>query len=104
MFLPAEIIAVMSHFAPAFTRPSYEKAVVLIVGTVLAKGRRTVTGALRAVGKGKETRWSKYHHLLNRARWSGLQVGQILLNLIVNTLLKADEPITIAVDETLERR
>ncbi len=104
MFLPAEIIAVMSHFAPAFTRRSYEKAVVLIIGTILAKGRRTVTGALRAVGKGKETRWSKYHHLLNRARWSGLQVGQILLNLIVNTLLKTDETITIAVDETLERR
>ena len=50
MVLPAEIIPVLAHFAPAFTTPTYQKALVLIVGVILAKGRRTVTSALRAVG------------------------------------------------------
>ena len=46
MFLPAEIIAVLAHFQPAFTQPSYQKVVVLLVGTILARGRRTVTVAV----------------------------------------------------------
>lgn len=104
MFLPAEIIAVLAHFAPAFTQPTYQKSLVLVVGSILAKGRRTVTSALRAVGKGQASGWSKYHQVLNRARWSGLAVSQRLLCLIVATFVTAGAVVTIAVDETLERR
>ena len=32
MFLPAEIILVLAHFAPAFSEPTYQKALVLVVG------------------------------------------------------------------------
>jgi len=104
MNLPAEIIGVLAHIAPAFTAATYQKAVVLVVGTLLAKGRRTVTAALRAVGLQHEPGWSKYHHVLNRAVWSGLEVSRRLLLLIVATFVSADAPITITVDETLERR
>lgn len=104
MFLPAEIILVLAHFAPAFTEPTYEKVLVLVVGTILAKGRRTVTNALRAVGKAQDTDWSKYHHVLNRAKWSGLAVSHLLLRLVVTTFMTAGAVVTIAVDETLERR
>lgn len=104
MFLPAEIIPVLAHFAPAFSEPTYQKAVVLVVGTLLAKGRRTVTAALRAVGLEHEAGWSKYHQVLNRAAWSGLVVSRLLLVLIVATFVAADAPVTLTVDETLERR
>lgn len=104
MFLPAEIIPILFHFAPAFTLPSHRKGVTLVIGTLLARGRRTVASALRAVGKGEDRGWSKYHHLLNRCQWSGLQVSQLLLNLIVATFVRYGEWIVIAVDETLERR
>ena len=67
MFLPAEIILVLGHFAPAFTQPTYRKVEVLVVGTLLAKGRRTVTAALRIVGLGQTPGWTKYHQVLNRA-------------------------------------
>ena len=83
MFLPAEIIAVIACFQPAFTKPTYQKGIELIIGTILARGRRTITGALRAIGKGQETNWSKYHHVLNRAKWSGLEVSRRLVKLIV---------------------
>ena len=104
MFLPAEIIPILFHFAPAFAQPSHQKGVTLVIGTLLARGRRTVTSALRAVGKGKDRGWSKYHHLLNRCQWSGLQVSHLLLELIVTTFVREGEWIVIAVDETLERR
>lgn len=104
MFLPAEIILILSHFAPVFTQPTYQKGVELVIGTILAKGRRTVTSALRAVGKGQGQGWSKYHQVLNRARWSGLAVSQVLVQLIVSTFVGSGDVVTIAVDETLERR
>ena len=103
MFLPAEIIPILAQFAPVFTAPTYQKALVLVVGTILAKGRRTVTSALRAVGHTQTADWAKYHHVLNRARWSGLQVSERLLLVLVATFGAAGG-VTIAVDETLERR
>src|SRR5512137_2977938 len=103
MFLPAEIIPVLAHFAPVFTTPTYQKALVLVVGTILAKGRRTVTSALRAVGHTQTTDWAKYHHVLNRACWSGLRVSHLLLAVLVATWCPTGQ-VTVAVDETLERR
>lgn len=104
MFLPSEIITVFAHFAPAFTQPSYRKVVVLLAGTILARGRRTVTAALRAVGYQQHQQWTKYHHLLNRANWSGLQVSALLLQLLVTTLVIAGATVDLVIDETLERR
>lgn len=104
MFLPPEIITVIAHFAPAFTRPSYRKVVVLLVGTILARGRRTVTAALRSVGLQQHKQWAKYHHLLNRASWSGLRVSRLLLQLLVTTFVATRATVDLVIDETLERR
>ncbi len=104
MLLPREIIPIIACFRPAFSETTYQKAVELIVGTVLARGRRTVASALRAIGKEQETSWSKYHHVLNRAKWSGMKVSRLLLTLIVATFVPREGIVTIAVDETLERR
>jgi len=104
MFLPSEIITVLAYFAPAFTQPSYRKVVVLLAGTILVRGRRTVTAALRAVGLQQDKGWAKYHHLLNRASWSGLWVSQLLLRLLVSTFVASGATVDLVIDETLERR
>jgi hypothetical protein len=103
MFLPTEIIPILAQFAPVFAAPTYQKALVLVVGTILAQGRRTVTSALRAVGHTQTADWAKYHHVLNRARWSGLQLSARLLLLLIAAFAPAGR-VTIVVDETLERR
>lgn len=104
MSLPAEIIPLIEAFRPVFTEPTYRKVLVLLIGTILARGRRTVTAALRAVGKEEDGDWSKYHHVLNRSKWDGLWLSKILLHLIVKRFYAIGEIITITVDETLERR
>ena len=43
MSLPEPIIALLASFQPVFTNPTWQKALVLLVGTLLARGRRTVT-------------------------------------------------------------
>jgi len=104
MFLPPEIITVLARFAPAFTQPSYRKVVVLVAGTILARGRRTVIAALRAVGLQQDQHWAKYHHLLNRASWSGLRVSELMLQLLVTTFVTVGGTVDLVIDETLERR
>src|SRR5262249_42183222 len=70
---------------------------------VLAVGRRTVTAALRIMGRARERHFTNYHRVLNRDAWSCLAAGQVLLGLIL-AVLPADAPIVLAADDTLERR
>lgn len=99
-----EIIQLLSVFAIAFTAPTWKKALVLLFGTILTPGRRTVTAALRAMGLADEERFEKYHRVLNRDRWSPWVISQILLSLIIQLCLPAGAPLLLVVDETLERR
>lgn len=104
MSLPLPIIRVLAPFRSVFTVPTWEKAQVLLVGTLLARGRRTVTAALRQAGHAGDGRFSVFHQVLNRASWSALELSRHLLRAILVAFLAADETVTIVIDETLERR
>ena len=99
-----EIIQLLSVFSVAFTAPTFSKVLVLIFGTILAPGRRTVTAALRMMGLGNDPHYSKYHRVLNRDRWSPWLVSKVLLRLIVMIFIAAEAPLLLVIDETLERR
>lgn len=104
MSLPVAIIAVLAPFEPLFTQPTWRNACVLLVGTLLARGRRTVTTALRLTGHTTDPHFNVFHHVLNRARWVPLAVSRRLLLCLVATFVSPDAPVEIVVDETLERR
>src|SRR5215469_12752438 len=104
MPLPDPIIEVLAVFRPLFTAPTWRKLMTLLIGTLLANGRRTVAGALRTSGNGMAGNWSSFHQVLNRARWSPLAVSRHLLLLIVETFVPADACVELVIDETLERR
>src|SRR3954471_20071961 len=97
-------LSVLMPFAVAFTAPTFRHVLVLVSGTILASGRRTVAAALRAVGLGEERRFATYHRVLNRGVWSALAVSRLLLDLLVRTFLASDAPLDLVVDGTLERR
>ncbi len=101
--LPASIVPILIPFAPLFTAPTWRHVQVLLIGALLAQGPRTVAAVLRVVGLGGERRFEKYHRVLSRAQWSGLQGAKILLGLLV-MLLPRDWPVWVGVDETIERR
>ncbi|MBI4772053.1 MAG: transposase, partial [Chloroflexi bacterium] len=102
--LPAEIVQLLSVFAVAFTAPTFARVVPLIVGTILAPGRRTVASALRMVGLADDEHFTNYHRVLNRNRWSPWILSKLLLALIIQVFLSANLPIILLVDDTLERR
>jgi hypothetical protein len=102
--LPNSAIAFLLIFAPLFSVPVWEHVQVLITGAILCQGPRTVTAILRMMWLDQETSFCKYHRVLSRAKWSGLQGAKILLGLLVALFLIAGLPIIIGVDETIERR
>jgi hypothetical protein len=104
MPLPDPIIEVLTVFRPLFTAPTWRKSMILLTGTLLAQGRRTVATALRASGNDQAANWSLFHQVLNRARWSPLAVSRQLLLLIVETFVPAGACVDLVIDETLERR
>ena len=104
MSLPDPIIQILLHFRPVFTRPTWHKVLVLVVGTLLARGRRTVTAALKQMGLQDNEDFTLFHQVLNRASWSCLGMSRLLLQLLVSTFVEAGGTVRIVIDETLERR
>jgi DDE superfamily endonuclease len=100
----APIITLLEPFRPLFTAPTWKKMLTLLRGTLLARGRRTVTAALWQTGHEQDPHFSTFHQVLNRARWSPLQASQRLLRLIMETFGQAGGTLDIVIDETLERR
>jgi hypothetical protein len=101
--LPVELVPLIVSFAPCFSQRVFEHAKILLVGAILAVGKRTVTSALRVLGLSQEEHFQNYHRVLNRARWSALALSRVLLELLVHTLA-AEGPLVIGLDDTLERR
>jgi hypothetical protein len=99
----ADILPGLSVFAPAMTAPTYQNALTLLCGTLLASGPRTVTAALRALGL-TDANFSRYHRFFTRARWSPMLLSRLLLGLLVRTFVPPGEVLRLLVDETLERR
>lgn len=101
--LPAELLPLIVEFAPLFSKRVWEQAEVLLVGAILAPGKRTVTSCLRVMGLSEEKRFEKYHRVLNRARWSAFAASRIILRLVVTAFAPSGE-IIIGLDDTIERR
>ena len=101
--LPARFAAVILCFAPLFRERSWRHAEVLLIGAILAPGRRTVTSILRIAGLCRERRFTNYHRVLNRAAWSGRAAGRVLLGLLLDAFAPKG-PVLLGLDDTIERR
>jgi len=101
--LPDEYNTLFKAFQPYFSKRVWQLAVVLIVGAILAPGKRTVTAILRIMGLSQERHFQNYHRVLNRAIWSNLALSAVLLQLLIRTFLPVG-PVVIGIDETIERR
>ena len=101
--LPESIIAIFTAFAPLFSSQVWCHAQILMIGALLAPGKRTVTSVLSVMGLSKTKRFATYHRVLNRAVWSTGQGSRILLGLLVCAFCPTG-CVVLGVDETIERR
>ena len=100
---PSEFQTVIIPYLGLFSRRVFAHVQLLVVGALLAPGKRTVTAALRIVGLSQQSSWHKYHRVLSRARWSARAASRVLLGQLVAAFLPAG-PLVFGLDETLERR
>lgn len=101
--LPCAVRQVLAPFAPLFSTRVFRHAVLLVIGSILAPGRRTVTAALRMLGLEASLQFQNYHRVLSRARWCTRRAGQVLLQQLVDAFAP-EGPLVFGLDDTIERR
>jgi hypothetical protein len=101
--LPPAITSAIIPFRPLFSQPVFEHARELVLGAILAPGRRTVASVLRVLGRADDTRFIRFHRVLSRARWSARLAAKVLLRMLVSRFAP-DGEVVIGIDDTIERR
>src|SRR5262245_60043926 len=101
--MPCEFVALIVAFAPLFSKPVFQHAPVLLLGAILAPGKRTVTAALRVMGLSQDAQCQNYHRVLNLALWSSLTASQVRLGLLGRAFASTGT-IVLGLDDTIERR
>src|SRR4051812_12101155 len=74
--LPAPVHAVFEPLAPALTRPTYHRFVLLALAAILTVGGRTVANLLRYLGALAPGHPSSYHRLLSHRRWPSRRLAR----------------------------
>ncbi len=101
--LPDEYNTPLKNFQPFFSKRVWTWAKVLLVGAILAPGKRTVSAILRTMGLSQEKHFQNYHRVLNRAVWSNLMLSTALFFLLLKTFRPLGT-VVLGLDETIERR
>ncbi|EIM31030.1 transposase [Microvirga lotononidis] len=103
LHLPARFAAIMLAFARLFRHRTWCHAEILLLGAILAPGKRTVTSLLRIAGLSRERHFGNDHRVLSRARGSGRDAARLLLGLLIHAFVPTG-PVILGLDDTIERR
>jgi hypothetical protein len=99
--IPRAAEPLIQPFAPAFTRPTYQRFVVLLFAAILTTGRRTVTNLLRTVRGLAPGHPSSYHRVFSKRRWSGWPLARALAGFILRRWVP-DGRVPLAGDDTVD--
>jgi hypothetical protein len=101
--LPPIFLPLILAFRPLFSQQVWPSALVLLIGAILAPGKRTVSAILRVMGPAQERQFQRYHRVLNRAIWSSRAASRILLHQLIRLFVPTG-PLLLGLDDTIERR
>jgi hypothetical protein len=99
----SSLAPIILAFQSLMLNRTWQHAMVLLAGAILAPGKRTVCSVLRIVGRRQHGDFQNYHRVLNRASWSLRCGSRILLGLLVQQFAP-DGPLVFGIDDTIERR
>jgi hypothetical protein len=103
LMVPKEFASCLTIVAPSCTTRVWPPVQGLLVGAILAPGKRTVTVALRVRGLAHVQACQSYHRVLHRAVWSRPEGSRLRLPLRMPPLAPTG-PVVMGLDDTLERR
>jgi hypothetical protein len=97
--LPSAAEPLLSRFSIGFTKPTFQRAMVLFVGFVLTLGRKTVTRTLWTMHCVCPGHFTDYHRVFSRARWRQWDLAHVLAAMILEQV-PADQAVVVSVDDT----
>jgi uncharacterized protein YerC len=99
--LPPPVRTVFDPLAPAFTRPTYHRFVLLALAAILTVGGHTLANLLRVLGTLAPGHPSSYHRVFSRNRWSAWTLAHRFAREVLARFVP-DGPIVLAADDTVE--
>ena len=99
--IPQAAEPLIQEFAGAFTRPTYPRFVVLLLGAILTTGRRTISNLLRTVQALAPGHPSSDHRVLSRRRWSSWRLARALAGHILRHWVP-EGPVPLCGDDTVD--
>lgn len=86
IILPAEAASLVEAIAPAFTRPTFRRFLLLLGSAILTTGRRTIANLLRTIRAIARGHTTTFQRVLSSARWSGLRLACCLTRCVLRQL------------------
>ena len=101
MTLVSSFLELVQQLAFVMTAPTFDTFLTVLTGWVFAR-RRTVTGMILAADAVGSKHHSAFHRLFAKAEWCLDELGLAVFTLIEPWL--CDEPVMLALDDTLARK
>lgn len=99
--IPSAARPLLLQFSCAFTRPTFQRWIVLLLATILTCGRRTVTNLLRTVPMLAPGHATSYHRVFSKRRWSSWTLARRLIAFILDHWVPKG-PVYLAGDDTVD--
>lgn len=98
LVLPEVFKPVFSGFAAAMTRPTFHRFVIIAVGAILCRGRRTITRIFWLMKSYASGDLTDFHRVFSRAPWEPSDLAKVLILMILDWM--PDDWIKVAMDDT----
>jgi hypothetical protein len=99
--IPTAAQPLLQEFACAFTRPTFQRWLILLLAAILTTGRHTILNLLRTVGDLAPGHPSSYHRVFSKRCWSSWPLARVLARFILHHWVPQG-PVSLAGDDTVD--
>jgi hypothetical protein len=100
MNIPTFAWPILTMLRPTFSTPTSNRFLVLLRGTLLTTGRRTITNIWRTVRHQAPGHASSYHRVFSQRRWSTWVMTRALIRFLLDYVVPPG-PVLLAGDDTV---
>jgi SRSO17 transposase len=103
MELTPSFVALLQHFCPVFTVPTFQTFSLIVSGWIFSHRHRYITEVIFSCGQVGIGHWCRFHRFFSHAAWN-LDTFSMYLAKLVVTILAPGSTLLWAVDDTLCRK
>src|SRR5947209_5276630 len=82
----SSFVALLQHFSPVFTAPTYQTFSLIVTGWLLSHRHRYITEVIFSCGRVGIGHWSRFHRFFSHAAWDLDTLSMSLAKLVATIL------------------